>query len=96
MQIAMFTVFRRYSQGVLKENYSKMSQSKQIAAFTLHILAWSINDRLHSYLLLQDKVLLIGKVIKMIYSAYKVSNSLDKGKRALPKLWSLLCCSAKI
>jgi UDP-sugar transporter A1/2/3 len=32
----------------------------------------------------------------MIYSTYKVSDSLDKGKRALPKLWSLLCRSAKM
>jgi hypothetical protein len=28
MQNTMFTVLRRYSQGVLKENYSKVSRSK--------------------------------------------------------------------
>jgi hypothetical protein len=34
MQNTMFTVLRRYSQGVLKENYSKVSQCKQIVTHT--------------------------------------------------------------
>lgn len=66
MQNTMFTVLRRYSQGVLKENYSKY------------------------------EVLLVGEVIKMIYSAYKVGGSLERGEKAGPKLSYLLRRSAKM
>lgn len=51
MQNTMFTVLRRYSQGVLRENYSKY------------------------------EVLLAGEIIKMIYSAYKITS----GETAAPK-----------
>ncbi|KAL7538913.1 hypothetical protein ACHAXR_008872 [Thalassiosira sp. AJA248-18] len=66
MQNTMFTVLRRYSQGVLKENYSKY------------------------------EVLLVGEIIKMIYSAYKVSSSLNAGEKAGQKLQYLLRRSSKM
>lgn len=66
MQNTMFTVLRRYSQGVLKESYSKY------------------------------EVLLAGEVIKMIYSAYKVTSDLKSGEKAVPKLQYLLKRSSKM
>lgn len=66
MQNTMFTVLRRYSQGVLKENYSKY------------------------------EVLLVGEIIKMVYSAYKISTALNAGERAVPKLRYLLRRSTKM
>jgi UDP-sugar transporter A1/2/3 len=95
MQNTMFTVLRRYSQGVLKENYSKVSQSKWIAAYTSHILAFVMTYRT-PHLLPQYEVLLVGEVIKMIYSAHKVGGSLEKGERAGPQLRYLLRRSAKM
>jgi len=66
MQNTMFTVLRRYSQGVLKESYSKY------------------------------EVLLAGEVIKMVYSAYKVTSDLKSGEKAGPKLQYLLKRSSKM
>lgn len=66
LQNTMFTVLRRYSQGVLKENYSKY------------------------------EVLMIGELIKMAYSAYKISTSLGPNEKALPKLQYLLRRSSKM
>lgn len=66
MQNTMFTVLRRYSQGVLKENYSKY------------------------------EVLLAGELIKMVYSAYKISSSLKAGDKAAPRLNYLLRRSSKM
>lgn len=47
-------------------------------------------------LLPQYEVLLVGEVIKMIYSAYKVGGSLERGEKAGPKLSYLLRRSAKM
>ncbi|KAL9191391.1 hypothetical protein ACHAXT_001097 [Thalassiosira profunda] len=66
MQNTMFTVLRRYSQGVLKENYSKY------------------------------EVLLVGEIIKMAYSAYKVAGGINSGEKAGPKLKYLLRKSSKM
>jgi hypothetical protein len=49
LQNSMFTVLRRYSQGVLKETYSKY------------------------------EVLLVGEVIKMVFSAYMINGALEDG-----------------
>jgi UDP-sugar transporter A1/2/3 len=46
--------------------------------------------------LLQYEVLLVGEVIKMIYSAYKVAVTLEKGEKAAPKLRYLLRRSSKM
>lgn len=66
MQNTLFTVLRRYSQGVLKENYSKY------------------------------EVLLAGELIKMAYSAYRISSSLNSGDKAAPRLKYLLRRSSKM
>mmetsp|Transcript_30716 Transcript_30716/g.45161 ORF Transcript_30716/g.45161 Transcript_30716/m.45161 type:complete len:378 (-) Transcript_30716:643-1776(-) len=66
MQNTMFTVLRRYSQGVLKEIYSKY------------------------------EVLLVGELIKFVYSAYKISSQLSQGEKAVPKLRYLLKRSSKM
>mmetsp|Transcript_25057 Transcript_25057/g.41327 ORF Transcript_25057/g.41327 Transcript_25057/m.41327 type:complete len:377 (+) Transcript_25057:137-1267(+) len=66
MQNTMFTVLRRYSQGVLKEIYSKY------------------------------EVLLVGELIKFVYSAYKISSELSQGEQAFPKLRYLLKRSSKM
>jgi len=65
-QNTCFTVLRRYSQGVLKENYSKY------------------------------EVLLVGEIIKMIYSAHKIRTELTQGEKAGPKLRYLLRRSSKM
>jgi UDP-sugar transporter A1/2/3 len=49
LQNSVFTVLRRYSQGILKEDYSK------------------------------HEVLLVGEVIKMVFSAYMISGILPNG-----------------
>mmetsp|Transcript_21405 Transcript_21405/g.44524 ORF Transcript_21405/g.44524 Transcript_21405/m.44524 type:complete len:392 (-) Transcript_21405:236-1411(-) len=66
LQNTFFTVLRRYSQGVLRENYSKY------------------------------EVLLAGEVVKMLYSAYKVSSSLSPGEKSIPKLQYLMRRSSKM
>mmetsp|Transcript_8692 Transcript_8692/g.12458 ORF Transcript_8692/g.12458 Transcript_8692/m.12458 type:complete len:378 (+) Transcript_8692:156-1289(+) len=66
MQNTMFTVLRRYSQGVLKEVYSKY------------------------------EVLLVGELIKFVYSAYKIASELSQGEKAIPKLRYLLKRSTKM
>mmetsp|Transcript_14810 Transcript_14810/g.22874 ORF Transcript_14810/g.22874 Transcript_14810/m.22874 type:complete len:375 (+) Transcript_14810:123-1247(+) len=66
MQNTMFTVLRRYSQGVLKEVYSKY------------------------------EVLLVGELIKFVYSAYKIASELSQGEKAVPKLRYLLRRSSKM
>ena len=45
---------------------------------------------------MRDGHLLVGEIIKMIYSAYKVGDSLERGERAGPKLRYLLRRSAKM
>ena len=50
LQNSIFTVLRRYSQGILKEDYSK------------------------------HEVLLVGEVIKMVFSAWMISDILPKGE----------------
>jgi UDP-sugar transporter A1/2/3 len=49
LQNSMFTVLRRYSQGVLKENYSK------------------------------HEVLLVGEVIKLVFSAWMIKGGMEEG-----------------
>lgn len=66
MQNTLFTVLRRYSQGVLKENYSKY------------------------------EVLLVGELIKFVYSAYKIKSALPRDERIVPKLRYLLRRSSKM
>jgi UDP-sugar transporter A1/2/3 len=66
MQNTLFTVLRRYSQGVLKEEYSKY------------------------------EVLLVGELIKMVYSAYKITSELQSTEKAAPKLRYLLKRSSKM
>jgi len=66
MQNTMFTVLRRYSQGVLKESYSKY------------------------------EVLLVGEIIKLIYSAYKITSDLPQGEKSGPKLRYLLRRASKM
>lgn len=66
MQNTLFTVLRRYSQGVLKEIYSKY------------------------------EVLLVGEIIKFVYSAYKISSELSQGEKPIPKLKYLLKRSSKM
>lgn len=56
LQNTIFTVLRRYSQGVLQEKYSKY------------------------------ELLLLGEVIKIVYSAWMVSTTLQPGERTIPKL----------
>lgn len=66
MQNTLFTVLRRYSQGVLKEIYSKY------------------------------EVLLVGEIIKFVYSAYKITSDLGPGEKPVPKLRYLLKRSSKM
>ncbi|KAL7450201.1 hypothetical protein ACHAWC_002159 [Mediolabrus comicus] len=66
MQNTLFTVLRRYSQGVLKEIYSKY------------------------------EVLLVGEIIKFVYSAYKIASDLGPGEKPVPKLRYLLKRSSKM
>ena len=47
-------------------------------------------------LLPQYEVLLVGEVIKMIYSAYKVGDSLERGEKAGPKLSFTVFAQLKI
>lgn len=53
-----------------------------------HVSAAALNN--------QYEVLLVGEIIKMIYSAYKITSSLDKGERAGSKLRYLLRRSSKM
>ena len=102
MQNTLFTVLRRYSQGVLREVYSKVSHH------TVHKLKDNIYHICHMLLIfishtqtpiynkLQYEVLLVGELIKMAYSAYKISASLGPGEKAGPKLQYLLRRSSKM
>lgn len=66
LQNSIFTVLRRYSQGILKEDYSK------------------------------HEVLLVGEVIKMIFSAYMISGILPNGETLSFRLQHLTIKSWKM
>jgi len=65
-QNTLFTVLRRYSQGILRESYSKY------------------------------EVLLVGELIKIVYSAYKITGDLKPGDNAISQLRYLLRRSGKM
>ena len=60
------------------------------------MFSYSHNKHHHIYNKLQYEVLLVGELIKMAYSAYKISASLGPGEKAGPKLQYLLRRSSKM
>lgn len=66
LQNSMFTILRRYSQGVLKEVYSK------------------------------HEVLLVGEVIKMVFSAWMITGTLPEGDTIVSRITYLIKKSRKM
>ena len=108
MQNTLFTVMRRYSQGVLREQYSKVSVAFFVRSLTLYFgkpmtdLASSTapcicNDRTCLCNSKQQyEVLLVGELIKIVYSSFKIAANVSPGEKAVPRLQYLLRRSGKM
>jgi len=97
LQNSLFTVLRRYSQGVLREVYSKVRWiSVRICVLrivdhtwlTLHILFHSKTQK--------HELLLVAEFIKIAYSAWMISGLLPEGTTLISRLSYLLATSRKM
>ncbi len=81
LQNSMFTTLRRYSQGVLKENYSKVRnfESERTCTgkyYSARLLLTTILIIFHSQKTIQYELLLVAEIIKLVYSAWMVQKNM--------------------
>jgi solute carrier family 35 (UDP-sugar transporter), member A1/2/3 len=103
LQNSLFTVLRRYSQGVLQEVYSKVSAKyliwKSPSKYPFLEVCPLLKVLLSFFptlLSLQHELLLVAEIIKIAYSAWMISKGLPEGKSVSAQLFYLIETSRKM